>query len=68
MLGILFGDGTSERRARALDGQTGLHLAACDGWLDTVQRLLARGVPLEIENAWRATPLGNVLWAACTTT
>jgi ankyrin repeat protein len=50
--------------ARNGNGQTGLHLAACDGWLDTVQGLLARGVPLEIENAWRATPLGSVLWSA----
>jgi hypothetical protein len=50
--------------ARNGNGQTGLHLAACDGWLDTVQRLLARGAPLEVENAWRATPLGSVLWSA----
>ena len=46
------------------NGQTGLHLAASDGWLDTVQQLLARGAPLEIENEWGGTPLGNVLWAA----
>ena len=46
------------------NGQTGLHLAAIGGWLDTVQRLLARGAPIEVENEWGGTPLGNVLWAA----
>lgn len=46
------------------NGQSGLHLAAVGGWLDTVRRLVVRGAPLEIENAWGGTPLGNVLWAA----
>lgn len=46
------------------NGQTGLHLAAIGGWRDTVQRLLARGAPIEVENEWGGTPLGNVLWAA----
>ena len=51
------------------NGQTGLHLAAILlVWLDTVQRLLARGAPIEVENAWGGTPLGNVYGRPCTTT
>jgi len=46
------------------DGQTGLHLAACSGHLDTVKMLLKRRPPLEVQNAWCGTVLGSVLWAA----
>jgi len=46
------------------DGQTGLHLAACSGHLDTVKMLLERRPPLEVQNVWGGTVLGSVLWAA----
>jgi len=45
------------------NGQTGLHLAALAGSMEAVRLLIARGAPLEIENAWGGTVLGNVLWA-----
>ena len=62
--GRLSADRGADSGAQNGNGQTGLHLAAIGGWLDTVQRLLARGAPLEVENAWGGTPLGNVLSAA----
>ena len=46
------------------NGLTGLHLAAIGGHLDTVKLLLKRHAPLEIENVWGGTVLGNALWAA----
>jgi len=46
------------------NGQTGLHLAALAGHLDTVKLLLERQAPLELKNVWGGTVLGNVLWAA----
>jgi hypothetical protein len=51
-------------RAQNGSGQTGLHLAALTGSLEAVRLLVGRGAPLEIENAWGGTVLGNVLWAA----
>ena len=32
--------------------------------MEAVRLLVARGAPLEIENTWGGTVLGNVLWAA----
>jgi ankyrin repeat protein len=46
------------------NGMTGLHLAAVGGHLDTVRLLLRRGSPLELQNVWGGTVLGNTLWAA----
>ena len=54
--------------ARNGTGQTGLHLAVIGGWLDTVQRLLARGAPLEVENEWGGTPLATFSGRPYTTT
>ena len=54
--------------ARNGNGQTGLHLAASNGWLETVQRLLARGAPLEIENAWGGRRSATSCGRRCTTT
>jgi ankyrin repeat protein len=51
-------------RAQNESGQTGLHLAALAGSMEAVRLLVARGAPLEIENTWGGTVLGNVLWAA----
>jgi ankyrin repeat protein len=51
-------------RAQNGSGQTALHLAALAGSVDAVRLLVGRGAPLEIENAWGGTVLGNVLWAA----
>ncbi len=50
--------------AQNQDGQTGLHVAALAGHLDTVKSLLNRHAPLEIENVWGGTVLSHVLWAA----
>ena len=46
------------------NGQTGLHAAALAGHLDTVKLLLERHAPLELQNVWGGTVLGNTLWAA----
>jgi len=50
-----FGDGA---------GMTGLHLAAHDGHLDTVQLLLAHNAPLEVKNSYGGTVLDQTLWSA----
>jgi hypothetical protein len=47
-----------------IDGQTGLHWAAMNGHLGTMQLLLARGVPLEVKNVYGGTVLGQTLWSA----
>jgi ankyrin repeat protein len=44
-------------------GMTGLHLAAHEGHLDTVQLLLARVAPLEAKNVYGGTVLGQTLWS-----
>lgn len=46
------------------NGMTGLHAAAMGGHLDAVRALLRRGSPLELQNVWGGTVLGNTLWAA----
>jgi ankyrin repeat protein len=46
------------------DGQTGLHWAAINGHLDTIQLLSARGAPLEVKNVYGGTVLGQTLWSA----
>jgi hypothetical protein len=45
-------------------GQTGLHGAAMNGQLNTIQLLLARGAPLEVKNVHGGTVLGQTLWSA----
>ena len=45
-------------------GQTGLHYAAHAGQLETVKLLIARGVPLEVNNEYGGTVLGQALWSA----
>lgn len=49
---------------RGADGQTGLHCAIIGGHIDVVRLLTERGAPLEIENAYGGTPLGQALWSA----
>jgi ankyrin repeat protein len=50
----------------AADGgaQTGLHMAAYGGHLDTVKMLLQWNAPLEVKNSYDGTPLSTALWAA----
>jgi ankyrin repeat protein len=57
-------DKGADLRAQNGNGQTGLHLAALAGHLDTVKLLLKRQAPLEVRNAWGGTVLSHVLWAA----
>jgi len=57
-------DKGADTGAQNQNGQTGLHLAALSGHLDTVRLLLTRYAPLEVLNAWGGTVLTNVLWAA----
>ena len=46
------------------DGQTGLHWAVIGGQLDTVKLLLRHKAPLEVENSYGGTVLGQALWSA----
>ena len=46
------------------DGQTGLHHAVIGGQLDTVKLLLRYNPPLEAENIYGGTVLGQALWSA----
>jgi ankyrin repeat protein len=46
------------------DGQTGLHWAAIGGHPDTVKLLLRYNPPLELENMYGGTVLGQTLWSA----
>jgi ankyrin repeat protein len=44
--------------------QTGLHWAVIGGHLQTIQLLLKRKAPLEAENTYGGTVLGQALWSA----
>jgi ankyrin repeat protein len=50
--------------AQSGGGQTGLHLAAISGHLDTVKLLLRHNPPLEVKNMYGGTVLGQTLWSA----
>ena len=45
-----------------IDHMTGLHWAAGHRYLDLVERLLARGAPLEVRNTWGGTVLDSTVW------
>lgn len=42
----------------------GPHYAVSSGHLDTIKMLIEKGVPLEIENRYGGTVLGQALWSA----
>ena len=46
------------------DGQTPAHMAAIGGHLETLALLLGKGAPLEQENAYGGTVIGQTLWSA----
>lgn len=46
------------------DGQTGLHRAVIGGHLEMVKLLLKHTPPLELENIYGGTVLGQTLWSA----
>jgi hypothetical protein len=46
------------------DGQTPAHMAVVGGHLETLRVLLEYGAPLEQENAYGGTVLGQTLWSA----
>jgi hypothetical protein len=46
------------------DGQTAAHMAVIAGRLDTLEMLLAHHPPLEQENSYGGTVLGQTLWSA----
>jgi ankyrin repeat protein len=50
--------------AHSGDGQTALHYAAIFGKLEMVKLLLAHNAPLEVENEYGGTVLGQTLWSA----
>jgi hypothetical protein len=50
--------------AQDSDGQTGLHWAAIGGNPSTVKLLIDRKAPLEVENKYGGTVLGQTLWSA----
>jgi hypothetical protein len=45
-------------------GQTGMHLAADGGHLETIQMLIDRKVPLNLKNSYGGTVLGQAIWSA----
>ena len=57
-------DKGADMRGQDGNGQTGLHSAALAGHVHTVKLLLERRAPLEVQNVWGGTVLGNVLWGA----
>jgi hypothetical protein len=46
------------------DGQTGLHWAVIGGHPEIVRVLLAKNAPLEVQNLYGGTVLGQCLWSA----
>lgn len=50
--------------AHTRDGQTPLHCAVIGGHLDVVELLLQHRAPLDVENAYGGTPLGQAHWSA----
>ncbi len=50
--------------AHSGDGQTALHCATIGGHLDTVKLLLRHSAPLEVQNLYGGTVLGQTLWSA----
>lgn len=48
----------------AVVGQTGMHLAAHAGHLETVKLLIKRNAPLEVKNVFGGTVLGQAVWSA----
>jgi len=61
--GLLIRSG-AEAGATSSDGQTPAHLAVITGNLETLKRLLAHDPPLEHQNAYGGTVLGQTLWSA----
>ncbi len=53
-----------EITAQEKTGLTGLHWAVVGCQLETVQLLLRRGAPLELENIYGGTALGQAYWCA----
>lgn len=51
-------------RAGEKNNQTGLHWAVIGRQLDTVKLLLRRGAPLEAQNVYGGTALGQATWCA----
>lgn len=45
-------------------GLSGLHWAAVGGQLSTIDLLLRAGAPLELDNIYGGTPLGQAIWSA----
>jgi len=60
---FLLSSGT-ETSACDASGQTALHLAVDGGHLEIVRQLLRHGAPLEFENHFGGTVLGQALWSA----
>ncbi|HVF46937.1 MAG TPA: ankyrin repeat domain-containing protein [Pyrinomonadaceae bacterium] len=45
-------------------GLAGFHYAASSGRLNIIKLLIARGIPMEVENMYGGTVLGQALWSA----
>jgi ankyrin repeat protein len=50
--------------AHRADGQTALHWAVIGGHPDTLKLLLRHHPPIELQNKYGGTPLGQALWSA----
>jgi ankyrin repeat protein len=50
--------------AHRADGQTALHWAIIGGHPETVKLLLSHHPPLEVQNKYGGTPIGQALWSA----